>query len=186
MKTYARKMAHRAQDRWLNGPGGHAAALEAVELTINEVVNDTTKDLLAVVEVAVREGRDPVARIRELAALRSPASAPVCGEGQEGKVHASDSLAASAATVCAACNGSGTVVVGSWSEPFDIKNRGACHVCGGTGRAATVCTTCGGSRTIPRSPMSEFGDELPCPDCTPAAPPSAHKSDGPVPRGGRE
>lgn len=36
--TFARAMAHRAQDRWLNGSGGHAEALEAVEATIGEVV----------------------------------------------------------------------------------------------------------------------------------------------------
>lgn len=36
--TYARKMAHKAQDGWLNGPGGHAHALEVVEVVINEVI----------------------------------------------------------------------------------------------------------------------------------------------------
>jgi hypothetical protein len=36
--TYARMKAHEAQNRWLNGPGGHAAALEAVEAVINEVI----------------------------------------------------------------------------------------------------------------------------------------------------
>lgn len=36
--SYAREMAHKAQDRWLNGPGGHAEALEAVEAVINEVI----------------------------------------------------------------------------------------------------------------------------------------------------
>lgn len=35
--TYARTMAHKAQDKWLNGPGGHYAALVAVEEVVAEV-----------------------------------------------------------------------------------------------------------------------------------------------------
>ncbi len=36
--TYVDHKAHEAQDRWLNGPGGHAEALESVKITIAEVI----------------------------------------------------------------------------------------------------------------------------------------------------
>lgn len=42
--TYARKMAHEAQDRWLNNGGGHAVALESVETTIKEVIERCAKE----------------------------------------------------------------------------------------------------------------------------------------------
>ena len=44
--TYARKMAHDAQNRWLNGPGGHAHALESVEAVVLEVIERCAKEAL--------------------------------------------------------------------------------------------------------------------------------------------
>lgn len=42
--TYEREMAHKAQDRWLNGDGGHSAALEAVEAVVAEVIERCAKE----------------------------------------------------------------------------------------------------------------------------------------------
>lgn len=58
-----------------------------LEQLINEVVDDTTSDLLAVVTVAIREGRDPVERLRALAKARfeTAASAATPGDGKRGE-----------------------------------------------------------------------------------------------------
>ncbi len=40
---YAMKKAHEAQNRWLNGSGGHAHALAAVHVTICQVIEDCAR-----------------------------------------------------------------------------------------------------------------------------------------------
>jgi hypothetical protein len=42
---YARRKAHEAQNRWLNGPGGHAGALESVEATVRSVLEDVAREV---------------------------------------------------------------------------------------------------------------------------------------------
>jgi hypothetical protein len=58
--SFAREMAHKAQDRWLNGPGGHAEALEAVEAVVSEVLETCARDAQA-----ERDGLAATVRVHE-------------------------------------------------------------------------------------------------------------------------
>jgi hypothetical protein len=62
--TYVDHKAHEAQDRWLNGAGGHAEALESVKKTIAEVIRDCADQ--ADNPQPDWFGKGPAARIRQL------------------------------------------------------------------------------------------------------------------------
>ncbi len=63
MSDYARKKAHEAQNRWLNGPGGHVHALESVEVIIRQVIEDCARECDGLREA---NGDDCAAYIRAL------------------------------------------------------------------------------------------------------------------------